>query len=55
MSLGLKEWAKDDPEFARQQMEKLIESGQITRSEGEELLRMRYGARNGDSDGDAMR
>jgi len=37
-----KEWAKDDPEFVRQQIQKLIDSGELTKEEGENLLRMRY-------------
>jgi len=35
-------WAKDDPEFARQQIEKLVVSGEIPRWLGDELLKMRY-------------
>jgi hypothetical protein len=36
------EWAKDDPEFARQQIEKSIQSGEIEREFGELMLRIRY-------------
>ena len=36
------EWAKDDPEFARQQIEKSIQSGEIEREFGELMLRLRY-------------
>lgn len=42
MNDGRKEWAKDDPEFVRKQIEKLVESGEIDRWLAEELLRMRY-------------
>lgn len=42
MTERLTELAKDDPDFARQQIEKMIESGEIERWHGEELLRMRY-------------
>jgi len=36
------ECAKDDPEFARQQIEKSIQSGEIEREFGELMLRLRY-------------
>ena len=35
-------WVADDPAFAREQIEKMIASGELTRDQGEELLRMRY-------------
>ena len=41
MSCGGK-WVADDPAFAREQIEKMIASGELTRDQGEELLRMRY-------------
>jgi hypothetical protein len=45
MKRHLKEFVKDDPEFARQQLEKLVERGEIERDVAEQLLRMRYGNR----------
>ena len=38
----MSQWAKDDALFAREQIEKMIASGELTRDQGEELLRMRY-------------
>lgn len=37
-----KTWAVDDAVFAREQIDKLVASGEITEELGEELLRMRY-------------
>jgi hypothetical protein len=43
-------WAKDDPEFARQQIEKLVVSGEIPRWLGDELLKMRYPKKEGENE-----
>ena len=40
--MKLVKWSADDPEFARQQVAKLVESGELPREVGEELVRSRY-------------
>ena len=39
-----------DPEFARQQIEKLVVSGEIPRWLGDELLKMRYPKKEGENE-----
>lgn len=46
----MSQWAKDDALFAREQIEKMIAKGEISRGQGEWLMRLRYPKEKEDPD-----
>ncbi len=50
MKRHLKEFVKDDPQIARQNIEMLVENGEMPRWLGDELLKMRYPKKEGENE-----